>query len=87
MRKKVIPHDCSICSTSWVPLDEESTSSGTPLVQLQRNERGIGRVPSCLWSFYTALWITLFLEDTGSICWKKSGSKLVETPDTIVDWI
>ena len=39
----------SICSTSWVPSDEESTSSGTPLAQPLRNERRIRRVPSCLW--------------------------------------
>ena len=38
----------SICSISWVPSDEGSTSSGTPLVQLQRNERRIRRVPSSL---------------------------------------
>ena len=29
----------SICSISWVPSDEGSTSSGTPLVQLQRKEK------------------------------------------------
>ena len=38
LTKMVIPHDWSICSISWVPSDEGSTSSGTPLVQLQRNE-------------------------------------------------
>ena len=73
LTKMVIPHDWSICSISWVPSDEGSTSSGTPLVQLQRNERRIRRVPSSLWSFYTAQWITLYLRDAGYTSWKRSG--------------
>ena len=57
----------------WVPSDEGSKSSGTPLAQLQRNERRIRRVPNSLWSFYTAPWITLFLNDKGFTSWKRSG--------------
>ena len=63
---------------SWVPSDEGSMSSGTPLVQLQRNKRRIRRVPSSLRSFYTAPWITLFLNDAGYKNWKRLGSKLVK---------
>ena len=73
LTKMVIPHDWSICSISLVPSDEGSTSSGTPLAQLQRNERGIRRVPSSLWSFYTAPRITLYLRDAGCTSWKRSG--------------
>ena len=73
LTKMVIPHDWSICSISWVPSDEGSMSSGTPLAQLQRNERRIRRVPSSLWSFYTAPWITLYLRDAGYTSWKRSG--------------
>ena len=36
---------------SWVPSDEESMSSGTPLVQLQRNERRTKRVPKLFMDF------------------------------------
>ena len=72
LTRMVIPHDWSICSISWVLLDEGSTSSGTPLVQPQRNER-IRRVPSSLWSFYTAPWITLSHNDAGYTNWKRSG--------------
>ena len=64
---QMVPHNWSICSISWLPLDEESTSSGTPLVQLQRNERRIRRVLSCLWSFYTAAWIIPYLNNAGSV--------------------
>ena len=63
-------------SISWVPSNEGSMSSGTPLAQLQRNERRIRRVLSSLWSSYTALWITLFLNDAGFTSWKRSGSRL-----------
>ena len=73
LTRLVIPHDWSICSISWVPSDEGSTSSGTPLAQLQRNERRIRRVPGSLWSFYTAPWITPFLNDAGYTSWKRSG--------------
>ena len=87
----VIPHDWSICSISWVPLDEESTSSGTPLVQLQSNERRIRRVPSCLWPFYIAPWITPYLNNARSINWKRSLSKLVRHQMTLLneseDWL
>ena len=31
LTRLVIPHDWSICSISWVPLEEGSTISGTPL--------------------------------------------------------
>ena len=55
------------------PIGGKRTSSGTPLVQLQRNERRIRRVPSSLWSFYTAPWITLYLRDAGYTSWKRSG--------------
>ena len=65
LTRLVIPHDWSICSISWDPSDERSTSSGTPLAQLQRNERRIRRVPSSLWSFYTAPWITLCPNNAG----------------------
>ena len=58
---------------SWVPSDEGSTSSGTPLVRPQRKERRIRRVPSSLWSAYTAPLITLFLNDAGFTSWKRSG--------------
>ena len=54
-------------------LDEGSTSSGTPLAQLQRNERRTRRVPSFLWIFYTAPWITLCLNDAEFTSWKRSG--------------
>ena len=73
LTRMVIPHDWSICSISWVPLDKGSMSSGTPLVQLQMHERRIRRVPSSLWSFYTAPWITLFLNNAGYTNWKRSG--------------
>ena len=71
LTRLVIPHDWSICSISWDPLDEGSMSSGTPLAQLQRYERRIRRVPSSLWSFYTAPWITLCLNDAGYTSWKR----------------
>ena len=83
----VIPHDCSICSISWVPSDEGSTSSGTPLVRPQRNERRVGRVPSSLWSSYTAPWITLFLNDAGFTSWEEIRIKAGETPDELVERI
>ena len=73
LTKMVIPHNWNICSISWVQSDEGSTSSGTLLAQLQRNERRIRRVPSSLWSFYIAPWITLYLRDTGYTSWKRSG--------------
>ena len=73
LTKMVIPHNWSICSISWVPSDEGSMSSGTPLVRPQRKERRIRRVPSSLWSSYTAPWITLFLNDAGFTSWKRSG--------------
>ena len=72
LTKLVIPHNWSICSISWVLSDEGSTSSGTPLVQLQRNEKRIRRVPSSLWSFYTAPWITLCLNNAEFTSWKRS---------------
>ena len=55
------------------PIRQRNTSSGTPLVQPQRKERRIRRVPSSLWSSYTAPWITLFLNDAGFTSWKRSG--------------
>ena len=70
MTRLVIPHDWSICSISWDPSDEGSMSSGTPL---QKNERRIRRVPSSLWSFYTAPWITLCPNNAGYTSWKRSG--------------
>ena len=73
LTKMVIPHDWNIRSISWVPSDEGSTSSGTPLVKPQRKERRIRRVPSSLWSSYTAPWITLFLNDAGFTSLKRSG--------------
>ena len=76
LTRMVISHDWSICSISWIPSDEGSTSSGTPLVQLQRNERRIRRMLSSLWSFYTAPWITLSLNDARYTNWKRSGLRL-----------
>ena len=74
LTRLVIEHDWSICSISWVPSDEGST----PLAQLQRNERRIRRVPSSLWSFYIAPWITLCPNDAGYTNWKRLGSKLAK---------
>ena len=44
-------------------------------------------MPSCLWTFYIAPWITPYLNDAGSINWKRSGSKPAKTPDELVERI
>ena len=58
------------------PIGRRKHEQWNPLVRPQRKERRIRRVPSSLWSSYTAPWITLFLNDAGFTSWKRSGSRL-----------
>ena len=83
----VIPHDWSICSISWVPSDEGSMSSGTPLVRPQRKERRIRRVPSSLWSSYTAPMDHPVSQQCRIYQLEEIRIKAGETPDELIERI
>ena len=55
------------------PIGRRKHEQWNPSGATTEEKRRIRRVPSSLWSFYTAPWITLFLNDAGFTSWKRSG--------------
>ena len=55
------------------PIGRRKHEQWNPSGVTAEEERRIRRVPSSLWSSYTAPWITLFLNDAGFTSWKRSG--------------